>query len=227
MWQKAHPIGLRVGIVKSWLSERHSKGRRQNADFFVEDMELRNYIEAFYPRSGIARIVIRKTAKEGEIIIFASKVGVIMGKDGTKIKELEDKIVQKFGKIFKITIKAIKIPELSAKIMAEHVANQLEGRMPFRRVAKQVITQVMEKGAVGVKIKLGGRLWGVDIARKETFNEGRVPLQTLRADIDYHEMQAHTKYGVLGVKVWVVKWEIFVKKSKQALLKEVMDKIDA
>ena len=227
MWQKAHPIGLRVGIVKSWLSERHSKGRKQNADFFIEDIHLRNYIEAFYPRSGIARVVIRKTAKEGEIIIFASKVGVIMGKDGSKIQELEDKLSKKFWKVFKVSIKAIKIPELSAKIMAEHIATQLESRMPFRKVAKQVITQVMERWAVGVKVKVGGRLGGVDIARKETFKDGRVPLQTLRADIDYHDMQAHTKYGVLGVKVWIAKGEIFAKKSKQALMKELIDKIDS
>lgn len=227
MWQKAHPIGLRVGIVKSWFSERHSKGKKQNADFFVEDIKLRDFIEAFYPRAGISRVVIRKTNKEGEIIIFASKVGVIMGKDGAKIQELEEKIAKKFGKTFKISIKAIKIPELSAKIMAEHIATQLEWRMPFRKIAKQVLSQVMDKWAVGVKVKVGWRLWGVDIARKETFNQGRVPLQTLRADIDYCSLQAHTKYGVLGVKVWIAKWEIFAKKSKQALMKELVDKIDA
>ncbi len=227
MWQKAHPIWLRIGIVKSWFSERHSKGKQQNADFFVEDIKLRDFIEEFYPRSGISRVVIRKTNKEGEIIIFASKVWVIMGKDGTKIQELEDKIAKKFGKVFKISIKAIKVPELSAKIMAEHIATQLEGRMPFRKIAKQVLGQVMDKGAVGIKIKVGGRLWGVDIARKETFNQGRVPLQTLRADIDYCSLQAHTKYGVLGVKVWIAKWEIFAKKSKQTLMKELVDKIDS
>lgn len=227
MGQKANPIGLRVGIVKSWLSERHSKGKRQNADFFVEDMQLRACIENFYPRAGISRVVIRKTNKEGEIIIFASKVGLIMGKDGAKIKELEELILKKFGRVFKISIKAIKVPELSAKIMAEYIANQLEGRMPFRKVAKQVISQVMEKGAVGVKVKVGGRLGGVDIARKETFNQGRVPLQTLRADIDYHDMQAHTKYGVLGIKVWIAKGEIFAKKTKQALMKEIVEKIDS
>ena len=227
MWQKAHPIWLRIGIVKSWFSERHSKGKQQNADFFVEDIKLRDFIEAFYPRSGISRVVIRKTNKEGEIIIFASKVWVIMGKDGTKIQELEDKIAKKFGKVFKISIKAIKVPELSAKIMAEHIATQLEGRMPFRKIAKQVLGQVMDKGAVGIKIKVGGRLWGVDIARKEIFNQWRVPLHTLRADIDYCSLQAHTKYGVLGVKVWIAKWEIFAKKSKQTLMKELVDKIDS
>ncbi len=227
MWQKAHPIGLRIGIVKSWFSERHSKGKKQNADFFVEDIKLRDFIEEFYPRCGISRVVVRKTAKEGEVIIFASKVGVVMGKDGAKIQELEDKILKKFWKVFKISIKAIKVPELSAKIMAEHIATQLEARMPFRKVAKQVLTQVMEKWAVWVKIKVWWRLWWVDIARQETFNQGRVPLQTLRADIDYCSMQAHTKYGVLWIKVWIAKGEIFAKKSKQTLMKELIDRIDA
>lgn len=226
MWQKAHPVGLRVGIVRSWLSEWHSKTKRQNSDFVVEDMNLRKFIEEFYPRAGVGRVVIRKTTKEWEIIIFASKVGVVMGKDGSKIQELENKIEKKFGKTFKVTIKAIKVPELSAKIMAEHVATQLEARMPFRKVAKQIIKQIMDKGAVWVKIKVWWRLWGVDIARKETFNDGRVPLQTLRADIDYHDMQAHTKYGVLGVKVWIAKGEIFAKKSKQSLMKEIVDKLE-
>ncbi len=226
MGQKANPIGLRVGIVKSWLSEWQAKWQRQNADFFVEDVKLRDFVENFYPRAWIARIVIRKTAKEGEILIFATKLGVIMGKDGSKIKELEEKIKKIFKREFKVTIKAVKSPELSAKIMAEHIANQLEWRMPFRRVAKQTITQIMERGAEGVKIKLWGRLGWVDIARRETFKEGRIPLQTLRADIDYHDMQAHTKYGVLGVKVWIAKWEIYAKKSKKAMMKEIIDRID-
>lgn len=226
MWQKAHPIGLRVGIVKSWLSERHSKWKRQNSDFFIEDMKLRALIEEFYPRAGISRLVVRKTAKEWEVIIFASKIGTIMGKDWSKLQSLEDKILKEFGKVFKITIKAIKVPELSAKIMAEHVATQLEARMPFRKVAKQILKQVMDKWAVGIKVKVWGRLWWVDIARKETFSDGRMPLQTLRADIDYHDMQAHTKYGVLGVKVWIAKWEIFAKKTKQSMMKEIVDKLE-
>jgi small subunit ribosomal protein S3 len=115
---------------------------------------------------------------------------------------------------------------LSAKIMSEHIATQLEWRMPFRKVAKQVVTQVMEKWAVWVKVRVGGRLGGVDIARTETFNKWRVPLQTLRADIDYSYTTAETKYGILGIKVWIAKWEVYAKKSKQALMRDIIDKVD-
>ncbi len=226
MWQKAHPIGLRVGVIKSRASERHAKDKKQNASFLVEDIKLREFIDKFYPRSSISKVVIRKTAKEGEVVIFASKVGLIMGKDGGKIKEFEDIISKKFNKSFKVSIKAVKIPELSAKIMAEHIATQLEARMPFRKVAKQVLAQVMEKGAIGVKVKIGGRLWGVDIARRETFNQWRVPLQTLRADIDYCYTVAATKYGAHWIKVWIAKWEVFTKKSKQSSIKELIDRVD-
>lgn len=187
------------------MSEWQAQGQRENASFLVEDLAIRKLVEAYYHRAGIAKIVIRKTAKEGEILIFASKLGAIMGKDGAKIKALEDKIKAKFNRDFKVTIKSVKNPELSAKIMAEHIADQLEGRMPFRRVGKQVVKQIMDRGAEGVKIKLGGRLGGVDMARTETFKEGRIPLQTLRADIDYEHVQANTKYGAIGVKVWIAK----------------------
>lgn len=226
MWQKAHPIGLRVGVIKSRASERHAKDKKQNWDFFVEDIRLRDFVESFYPRSWISKVVIRKTAKEGEIIFFASKVWIIMGKDGSKIKEFEDIVSKKFKKSFKVSIKAVKIPELSAKIMAEHVATQLEARMPFRKVAKQVLAQVMEKWAQWVKIKVWWRLWWVDIARRETFSQGRVPLQTLRADIDYHYTVANTKYGALGVKIWIAKWEVYVKKSKQTIMKDLIERVD-
>ncbi len=226
MWQKAHPVWLRVGVIKSRPSERHAKDKKQNAQFFVEDIKIRNLVEVFYKRAGISKVVIRKTAKEGEIIFFASKVGLIMGKDWSKLKEFEALVLKKFNKVFKVSIKAVKIPELSAKIMADHVATQLEARMPFRKVAKQVIAQVMEKGALWVKIKVWGRLWWVDIARTETFSKGRVPLQTLRADIDYYHAIANTKYGALGIKVWVAKWEVYVKKSKQSLMKDIIDKVD-
>ena len=226
MWQKAHPVGLRVWVIKSRTSERHAKDKKQNAEFFVEDIKLRRLVDSFYKRAGISKVVIRKTAKEWEIIFFASKVGLIKGKDGSKIKEFENLILKKFNKVFKVSIKAVKIPELSSRIMAEHIATQLEGRMPFRKVAKQVIAQVMEKGALWVKIRVWWRLWWVDIARNETFSKGRVPLQTLRADIDYYYTVASTKYGALWIKVRVAKWEIYAKKSKQLLMKEIIDKVD-
>lgn len=205
MWQKVNPIGMRVGIVKSWPCEWFGKTKRAGADFFVEDIKIRNYVDTQFPRSGISKVVIRKTAKEGEIIVFTSKVGVLMGKNGAKIKEIEDSLKKQFDKDFKLTVKEVKNPELSAKIMAEFIASQLEARMPFRKVAKNVLQKVMEKGAQGVKIQIGGRLGGTDIARTEKFINGRVSLQTFRSDIDYCHLQAMTKYGVLGVKVWIQK----------------------
>ena len=214
MWQKVNPVGMRVGIMKSRPSEWFAKTRKMNADFFVEDIQIRDFVEKQLARSGVAKIVIRKTLKEGEIIVFASKVGVLMGKNGERIKKLESDLCKRFGKPIKINVKEVRVPELSAKIMAEYVASQLEARMPYRKVVKNVLAKVMEKGANGIKIQIGGRLWGADIARSEKFIDGRVSLQTFRSDIDYHYLQAMTKYGVLWIKVWIEKGVIPSSKKK-------------
>ena len=211
MASKSNPIGMRVWIMKSRPAEWFAKYKRTGADFFVEDIKMRKFVDDTFGRSGISKVVIRKTAKEWEIIIFSSKVGVLMGKQGAKIKEFEDALKKKFGKDMKVIIKEVKIPELSAKIMAEFIASQLEARMPFRKVAKNVLQKVMEKWASGIKIQVGGRLGGVDISRSEKFIEGRVSLQTFRSDIDYYYLQARTKYGMLGVKVWIQKWVLYNK----------------
>ena len=216
MWSKANPVGMRVWIMKSRPSEWFAKYRRTGADFFVEDIKMRKFVDDTFGRSGISKVVIRKTAKEWEIIIFSSKVGVLMGKQGAKIKEFEDALKKKFGKDMKVIIKEVKIPELSAKIMAEFIASQLEARMPFRKVAKNVLQKVMEKWASGIKIQVGGRLGGVDISRSEKFIEGRVSLQTFRSDIDYYYLQARTKYGMLGVKVWIEKGILYNKAQANA-----------
>ena len=221
MWQKVNPIGMRVGIMKSWPCEWFGKTKRTGADFFVEDIKLRRFIEKTFPRTGISKVVIRKTNKEGEIIIFTSKVGVLMGKQGNKIKEFEDELKEKFGKDLKVVIKEVKNPELSAKVMAEFIASQLESRMPFRKVAKNVLQKIMEKGAAGVKIQIGGRLGGTDIARTEKFINGRVSLQTFRSDIDYCHLQAMTKYGVLWVKVWIQKWVLNTKVNANPVAKKI------
>ncbi len=214
MWQKAHPIGMRVGIMKSWLSEWFAKTQLQGAQFFVEDINIMDFIEKKFPRTWIAKVIVRKTAKEWEIIIFSAKVGQLMGKNGEKVKSLEKELKQKFGRPFKVVVKEVRVPELSAKIMAEFVASQLENRMPYRKVAKNVLQKVMQKGAKGIKIQIGGRLNGAEIARSEKFIDGRVSLQTFRSDIDYHYLQANTKYGVLGVKVWIEKGVLANKKKK-------------
>ena len=200
--------------MKSRPSEWFARTRKMNADFFVEDIQIRDFVEKQLARSGVAKIVIRKTLKEGEIIIFASKVGLLMGKNGERIKKLEEDLSKKFGKPFKINVKEVRTPELSAKIMAEYVASQLEARMPYRKVVKNVLAKVMEKDANGIKIQIGGRLGGADIARSEKFIDGRVSLQTFRSDIDYHYLQAMTKYGVLGIKVWIEKGVIPSAKKK-------------
>jgi len=214
MWQKVHPIGMRVWIMKSRPSEWFAKNQQQWADFFVEDIKIRNFIEKKYPKTGIAKIIIRKTTKEGELIIFTSKVGVLMGKNWENIKKLENEIIKKFKKSFKITVKEVRVPEYSAKIMAEFIASQLENRMPYRKVAKNVLQKVMQKWATWVKIQIWGRLNGAEIARTEKFIDGRVSLQTFRSDIDYHYIQAMTKYWVLWVKVWIEKGTLYNKKKK-------------
>lgn len=211
MWSKAHPIGMRVWIMKSRPSEWFAKYRRTGADFFVEDIKMRRFVDETFGRAGISKVVIRKTAKEWEIIIFSSKVGVLMGKQWAKIKEFEEALKNKFNKDMKVIIKEVKVPELSAKIMAEFIASQLEARMPFRKVAKNVLQKVMEKWAAGIKVQVWWRLGGTDIARTEKFIDGRVSLQTFRSDIDFYYLQARTKYGMLGVKVWIEKWVLYNK----------------
>ncbi|MDR0608465.1 MAG: 30S ribosomal protein S3 [Candidatus Peribacteria bacterium] len=220
MGQKVNPVGMRVGIMKSRPSEWFAKTKRQGADFFIEDIQVRTFIDKAFARAGISKVVIRKTAKEGEIILFATKVGVIMGKNGEKIKEVEKKLKEKFHKEFKINVKEVRSPELSARVMAEFIATQIENRMPYRKVIKNTVAKIMEKGADGVKVQIGGRLNGTDIARTEHFIEGRVSLQTFRSDIDYHYLQAMTKYGVLGIKVWIQKGMQYssVKKNKKATI---------
>ena len=220
MWSKANPIGMRVGIMKSRPSEWFAKYKRTGADFFVEDIKMRKFVDDTFGRSGISKVVIRKTAKEWEIIVFSSKVGVLMGKNWEKIKVFEEALKKKFGKDMKVIIKEVKVPELSAKIMAEFIASQLEARMPFRKVAKNVLQKVMEKWAAGIKVQVGWRLGGTDIARSEKFIEGRVSLQTFRSDIDYFYLQARTKYGMLGVKVWIEKG-ILYNKAQAATTKKI------
>lgn len=222
MWSKAHPIGLRVWIMKSRPAEWFAKYKRTGADFFVEDIKMRKFVDDTFGRAGISKVVIRKTAKEWEIIIFSSKVGVLMGKNWEKIKQFEETLKKKFGKDMKVIIKEVKVPELSAKIMAEFIASQLEARMPFRKVSKNVLQKVMEKWAAGIKIQVGGRLWWTDIARTEKFIEGRVSLQTFRSDIDFYYLQARTKYGMLGVKVWIEKGVLYNKTQANASKKIVL-----
>ncbi len=221
MWQKVNPMGMRVGLMKSRPCEWFAKFKKQSGDFFVEDVKIRKFIEKEFPRSGISKVIIRKTEKEWELIIFTSKVGVLMWKQWAKLKEFEKKLKNTFKKTFKVNVKEVRMPELSAKVMAEFVAQQLEGRMPYRKVAKTVLQRIMDKWAAGVKIQIGWRLNGADIARREKFIDGRVSLQTFRSDIDYYYLQAMTKYGVLGVKVWIQKGMLYNSATKKKPTKDM------
>ena len=227
MWQKVNPMWMRVWIMKSWPCEWFPKTKQQASDFFVEDIQIRKFVDKFYPKTGISKIIIRKTGKEGGLIIFSSKVGALMGKQWEKLKSFEKALEKKFKKPFSITVKEVRVPEHSAKIMAEFIAQQLESRMPYRKVAKGVLQKVMQKGATGIKIQIGWRLNGADIARREKFIDGKVSLQTFRSDVDYYYLQAMTKYGVLGVKVRIEKGMLHnnatAKKSKK--VKKTLDNV--
>lgn len=221
MWQKIDPRGHRVWVMKSRPCERFSSSKNQSAQFFVEDIKIRELIESFYFRAAIAKVVIRKSDEDGEILIFTAKPAAILGIDNAMLHKFEGKLSKVTSKKLKIIVKEVKKPELSAKIMAEFACMQLENRMSYRRVAKSVLQKVMEKWAIWVKVQIAWRLWWAEMSRNEKFTEGRIPLQTLRADIDYHYTTAHTKYWVLWVKVWIcVSENIRVTKKVNA-----MDKI--
>lgn len=214
MWQKVNPVGMRVGTMKSWPSEWYAKSKRMGSDFFIEDIQIRKFIDKAFPRAWISKVIIRKTQKEGEIILFASKVGALMGKNGEKIKSVEQQLKDKFRKDFKINVKEVRVPELSARVMAEYIATQIEARMPYRKVIKQTVSKIMEKWADWVKIQIWWRLNWADIARSEHFIDWRVSLQTFRSDIDYHYLQAMTKYWVLWIKVRIQKGTQYTSKKK-------------
>jgi small subunit ribosomal protein S3 len=218
MGAKADPRGQRVGIMQKWASEWYVTSQAQAAAYFVEDMRVRALVETTYARAGISKVIVRKSDTVGEVLIFTAKPAAIIWKDGAELTKFEARLKKLTGATYKVTVKEVKVPELSAKIMSEFAAIQLESRTPHRRVAKGIMQKVMEKGALGVKIKIGGRLGGTDISRSEHFSEGRIPLQTLRSDVDYHHTTALTKYGILGIKVWICKSEnITISKKQNAL----------
>lgn len=221
MGQKVDPRGFRVWLTQKWPSEWFVTSQQAWADFFVEDIQIREFIEKFYYRSAIAKVVIRKTSVDWEILLFTAKPASIIWKDWDKLAKFEAKIEKMTGKKFKVTVKEVRVPELSAKIMAEFACLQLEGRIAYRRVAKWILQKVMEKWAIWVKFQIGWRLNWADMSRSEFFSEGRIPLQTLRADVDYHYTTALTKYGILWIKVWICKSE----NSQITKQKVAMDKI--
>jgi small subunit ribosomal protein S3 len=204
--QKTHPVGFRLGITKSWDSnwydEKGFSGKLQ------EDLMVRNYVRNRLKKAGISRIQIDRTPKRAVITIHTSRPGIVIGKSGKEIAQLEEELKKVTSKDVKILIHEIKRPELDAALVSENIASQIEGRISFRRAMKQAITASMRMGAEGIRVMCGGRLGGAEIARSEQYKEGRIPLHTIRADIDYANATARTIYGAIGVKVWICKGEI-------------------
>lgn len=206
MGQKTNPNGFRLGVVRAWDANWYDD--KSFASKLQEDLVVRNYVRNRLKKAGISRIQIDRTPKRAVITIHTSRPGVVIGKSGKEIAQLEEELKKVTSKDVKILIHEIKRPELDSFLVAEAIAGQLEGRISFRRAMKQAITASMRMGAEGIRVKCGGRLGGAEIARTEQYKEGRIPLQTLRADIDYAAATAHTIYGAIGVKVWICKGEI-------------------
>ncbi|MFK7969732.1 MAG: 30S ribosomal protein S3 [Bacteroidia bacterium] len=209
MGQKTHPIGLRLGIIKGW--ESNWFGGKNFADKLVEDEKIRAYLNARIPRGGISKIIIERTLKKITITIHTSRPGVVIGKGGSEVEKLRQEIRHITGKEVAINIFEIKRPELDATLVGQQIAQQLTGRVSFRRAMKSALAATMRAGAGGIKIMCSGRLGGAEMARTEQYKEGRIPLQTLRADIDYALVEAKTLYGIIGVKVWIFKKEVYGK----------------
>ena len=210
MGQKTHPIGLRVGIIRGWESNWYEN--KSYAPKIKEDAKLRSYIRNRLKKAGISRIVIDRTSKNIILTIHTSRPGVVIGKSGKEITQLEQELKQITDKDVKVQISEIKRPELDAYLVGENIANQLRGRISFRRAMKMSITAAMRMGAEGIKIMCSGRLGGAEMARTEHYKDGRIPLHTLRADIDYNVARAETVYGSIGIKVWICQGEILGKR---------------
>lgn len=216
MGQKVHPHGLRVGVIKDW-DARWYADKKNFADNLVEDNKIREFVKKKLYQSGISKIEIERAAKRVKLNIFTAKPGMVIGKGGAGIEELKNEVATMVGdKTVLINIVEVKSAETDAQLMAENIAAQLEKRIAFRRAMKQAIQRAMKQGVKGVKTACAGRLGGAEIARTESYHEGTIPLQTLRADIDYGFAEADTTYGKIGVKVWVYKGEVLpVKKVKK------------
>lgn len=209
MGQKTNPVGFRLGVIRGWDSNWYTDG--SFADKLVEDEEIRRYLEARLKRAGLSRVVIERTPKRVILTLHTSRPGVVIGRGGAEVEKLREELKRLTSKDIQININEIKRPELDASLVAQNIAQQLEGRISFRRAMKQAISAAMRSGAEGIRVKLSGRLGGAEMGRTEQYLEGRVPLHTLRADIDYAEATAYTIYGTSGVKVWIFHGEVIGK----------------
>lgn len=214
MGQKVNPIGLRLGIVKTWESRWYSD--KKYAEYIEQDSKLRDFVKKKLFHAGISRIEIERSAKRVRLRIYTARPGIVIGKKGSEIERLKQELEKKVSQEVLIDIQEVRKPEIDAQLVAENVAMQIERRVAFRRAMKRGVTSAMRFGAQGIKIICAGRLGGAEMARTEWYREGRVPLHTLRADIDYGFTEARTTYGVVGVKVYIFKGEILKKDETQA-----------
>ncbi|MFH1844820.1 MAG: 30S ribosomal protein S3 [bacterium] len=220
MGQKTHPTGFRLGIVKDWNSTWITG--RHFADWLNEDLLLRKYVYARVGNAGVASVKIKRFREKVNIIVATSRPGVVIGRKGAKADQLRAELEKMIGKNVKLDVEEVKKPELSAPLVAEHIAIQLSSRVSFRRAMKKSIATAMRMGAKGIKVRCAGRLGGAEMARIESYHDGSVPLHTLRADIDYGVATSRTTYGAIGVKVWICKGEIFPQEFKQKLRNQVV-----
>jgi small subunit ribosomal protein S3 len=208
MGQKVHPTGIRLGIIKDWTSKWYANSK-EFPDFLNIDLKVRDYIRKKLAQASVSRVQIERPANNAHITIHTARPGIVIGKKGEDIEALRKEVSEMMGMPVHINIEEVRKPELDAQLVAESVAQQLERRIMFRRAMKRAVTNTLRLGAQGIRINVAGRLNGAEIARTEWYREGRVPLHTLRADIDYGFAEANTTYGVIGVKVWIFKGEVF------------------
>ncbi|MGO9117059.1 MAG: 30S ribosomal protein S3 [Desulfomonilaceae bacterium] len=214
MGQKVHPNGFRLGITKTWDSRWFSQ--RDFGDFLIEDLKLRDFVKKRLSQASISKIEIERAAGKIRLVIHTARPGIVIGPKGSEIEKLRREVLGMTKKDVIIDVKEIRKPEIDAQLVAENVAQQLERRIAFRRAMKKAVTSSLKSGAKGIRIATAGRLGGAEMARREWYREGRVPLHTLRADIDYGFAEARTTYGVIGIKVWVFKGEIISATSTES-----------
>ena len=212
MGQKMHPHGLRIGVIKDWNSKWYAD-KKQYSEYLVEDHKIREYVKKKLFVAGISKIEIERTVKLVKVNVYTAKPGLVIGKGGNLADTLKEELKKMLGKEVNLNIIEVKSIDLDAQLVAENIANQLERRISFRRAMKQCMQKTMKAGALGIKTSVSGRLGGADMARTEFYKEGTIPLQTLRADIDYGFAEADTTYGKIGVKVWIYKGEILKPKK--------------
>lgn len=219
MGQKVNPIGLRVGIIRDWEGRWFAR-KKDYADLVLEDVKIRKYIKKRLYASGIAKVEIERAANRVKVTIHTARPGMVIGRQGNEVENIRKELEKVSGKQVQLNIAEVKTPELNAQLVAENIAFQLERRTSFRRAMKQSITRTMRFGAQGIKVVVSGRLMGAEIARTEGYSEGKVPLHTLRADIDYGFAEANTTYGKIGVKVWIYKGEILQARKRVSVKAE-------